>query len=283
MDVAKVVAVLMTNGGDLETYEGLEKFENQPLPFLAIPTTAGTGSEATPFAVITVKARNYKMTIMSYRFLPKVALLDPSVISTVPPAVAAACGMDALTHAIESFTNTIACAPTDALGAEAIRLISKYLRSYVANRGNVEAAAGMLVASTLAGIAFGVVRLGDCHAMAHPVSGFYDVAHGVANAILLPHIMEFNALADNGKFKRIAALMGEDVDRLTDREAAPLAIEAVQKLSADINIPKTLSEVGVKEEGIPQMSIDAMASGNVKINPRATTLKDIENLFYSAM
>lgn len=141
----------------------------------------------------------------------------------------------------------------------------------------------MLVASNLAGIAFGIARLGNCHAMAHPLGGFFNIAHGVANAILLPHIMEFNMLADRGKFKRIAALLGEDVSGLTDLEAAPLAVEAVKKLSKDIGIPATLSEVGVKEEAIPQMSKDAMLSGNVKINPRSTTLQDVENLFRAAM
>ncbi|NLG32479.1 MAG: iron-containing alcohol dehydrogenase [Syntrophomonadaceae bacterium] len=283
MDVAKAVAILVTNGGDLDGYEGADKFSNDPLPLIAIPTTAGTGSEVTPFAVITIKARNYKMTVLSNRILPRVAILDPLVIGTVPAPVAAACGMDALTHAIEAFINQVASPATDAMAVEAMRLIGKYLRAYVANRQNLEAAGGMLVASNLAGIAFGIARLGNCHAMAHPLGGFFNIAHGVANAILLPHIMEFNMLADRGKFKRIAALLGEDVSGLTDLEAAPLAVEAVKKLSKDIGIPATLSEVGVKEEAIPQMSKDAMLSGNVKINPRSTTLQDIENLFKSAM
>jgi len=283
MDVAKAIAVLMTNGGNLDEYEGVDKFENDPLPFLAIPTTAGTGSEVTTFSVITIRARNYKMTIVSTRILPRVAILDPVVLKTVPAHVAAACGMDALTHAIESYINLVASPATDAFGAEAMRLIGKYLRQYVANRSNMEAAAGMLVASNLAGVAFGIARLGNVHAMAHPLGGFFNVPHGVANAILLPHVMKFNMLADDGKYKRIAELLGEDVSRLTDLEAAPLAIEAVEKLSAAIGIPKTLTEVGVKEDKIPAMSADAMASGNVNINPRATTLQDIENLYRGAM
>lgn len=283
MDVAKAIAVLMTNGGNLDEYEGVDKFENDPLPFLAIPTTAGTGSEVTTFSVITIRARNYKMTIVSTRILPRVAILDPVVLKTVPAHVAAACGMDALTHAIESYINLVASPATDAFGAEAMRLIGKYLRKYVANRSNMEAAAGMLVASNLAGVAFGIARLGNVHAMAHPLGGFFNVPHGVANAILLPHVMKFNMLADDGKYKRIAELLGEDVSRLTDLEAAPLAIEAVEKLSAAIGIPKTLTEVGVKEDKIPAMSVDAMASGNVLINPRATKLEDIEDLYCGAM
>jgi alcohol dehydrogenase class IV len=283
IDVAKAIAILMTNGGVLDEYEGLDKFKNDPLSVLAIPTTAGTGSEVTPFAVITIRARNYKMTIMSYRILPKVAILDPNVLTTVPPHVAAACGMDALTHAIESFINLASSPVTDAFGAEAIRLIGKYLRNYVANRKDMEAAAGMLVASTLAGVAFGIGRLGDVHAMAHPLGGYFNIPHGVANAILLPRVMKFNMLADCGKYRRIAQLLGENVSGLNEREAAQLAVEAVEKLSADIGIPKTLSEVGVTEDKIPAMAKDAMLSGNILVNPRTTTLEDVENLYRSAM
>src|SRR5665648_354627 len=253
MDVAKAIAVLMTNGGDLTSYEGADKF------------------------------RNYKMSIASTRILPKVALLDPTVLNTLPPQIAAACGMDALTHAVESYINRASSPVTDAFGVEAIRLIGKYLRPFVANRANMEAAAGMMVASTLAGIAFCIARLGNVHAMAHPLGGFFNVPHGVANAILLPHVMKFNMLADNGKYKRIAELLGEDVNRLTDMEAAPLAVQAILKLSAAIGIPKNLTDVGVKEDKIAQMSVDAMASGNVKINPRVTVLADIEALYRGAM
>ncbi|MDD2388733.1 MAG: iron-containing alcohol dehydrogenase [Desulfobacterales bacterium] len=283
MDVAKTAAILMTNGGNLDKYEGVDKFEKDPLPILAIPTTAGTGSEVTPFAVITIRARNYKMTIVSYRFLPKVAFLDPTVLTSIPPHIAASCGMDALTHAIESYTNLVASPFTDAFGAEAIRLIGKYLRAFVANRADMEAAGAMCVASNLAGIAFGIARLGNVHAMAHPLSGFFNVPHGVANAIILTKVMEYNMLADHGKYKRIAALMGEDVSGLSDLEAAPIAIEAVQNLADDVGIPKTLTEVGVKKDKIEEMAKDAMLSGNVKINPRMSTLKDIINLYLSAM
>lgn len=283
MDVAKAIAVLMTNGGDLTSYEGADKFTNDALPIIAIPTTAGTGSEVTTFAVITIKSRNYKMSIASTRILPKVALLDPTVLNTLPPQIAAACGMDALTHAVESYINRASSPVTDAFGVEAIRLIGKYLRPFVANRANMEAAAGMMVASTLAGIAFCIARLGNVHAMAHPLGGFFNVPHGVANAILLPHVMKFNMLADNGKYKRIAELLGEDVNRLTDMEAAPLAVQGILKLSAAIGIPKNLTDVGVKEDKIAQMSVDAMASGNVKINPRVTVLADIEALYMGAM
>lgn len=283
MDVAKSAGILMTNGGSLESYEGADKFSNPILPTICIPTTAGTGSELTPFAVITILAKHYKMTIYSSKCLPQVALLDPTLLSTVPPAVAAACGMDALTHAVESFINSATSPITESYASGAMRLIGKYLRAYVANRKNLEAAGAMLVASSMAGISFGVARLGDVHAMAHPLGGFFGVPHGVANAVLLPHVMRFNLLADNGKYRRIAELLGEDTSGLSDREAAPLAISAVEELANDVGIPKSLSAIGVTKDLIPAMSADAMKSGNVLINPRQTTIKDIENLFLAAM
>ncbi|MHB9097939.1 MAG: iron-containing alcohol dehydrogenase [Syntrophales bacterium] len=283
MDVAKAVGILMTNGGDLESYEGPNKFENQMLPMIGIPTTAGTGSELTPFVVITIRAKHYKMTIFSIKSLPQVALLDPTLLSTVPPQVAAACGMDALTHAVESFINLQASPVTDAYACEAMRLIGKYLRAYVANRENLTAAGTMMVASSLAGVSFGVARLGNVHAMAHPLGGFFDLPHGMANAILLPHVMRYNLLADSGKYRRIAELLGEDCSGLSDREAARIAIDAVVELSRDIGIPKSLSEVGITEDLISSMSADVMKSGNILINPRHTTLRDIENLFKAAM
>lgn len=283
IDVAKAIALLMTNGGDLESYEGPEKYKNAPLPTICVPTTAGTGSETTAMTVITVKARNYKMTILGKNMLPNVALLDPSIFGKMPPFIAASTGMDALTHAVESYINLISNPFTDAYGVEAIRLIGKYLRHFVAQASDLEAATGMLVASNLAGIAFGQVRLGNCHAMAHPLGGFCDVPHGVANSILLPHTMKFNMLADHGKYKVIAHLLGEDVSRMTDLEAAPLAVEAVEKLSKDIGIPENLGLYGVTEDLVPQMSKDAMLSGNIAINPRVTKLADIEALYRAAL
>jgi alcohol dehydrogenase len=283
MDVAKATAILMTNGGNLDDYEGADKFENNPIPVLAIPTTAGTGSEVTPYAVITIEKRNYKMTILSSRLLPRVAILDPMVLTSIPPHIAASTGIDAFIHAFESFINRVASPVTDAYGAEAMRLIGKYIRVFVANRQNMEAAAGMMVASNLAGVAFAIARLGNIHAMAHPLGGFFNVPHGVANAILLPHVAKFNMLADDGKYKRVAAFLGEDVTMMTDRDAAPLAVEVIERLCSDVGIPKTLTEVGVTEDKIPDMARDAMLSGNVLINPRSTTLDDIIALYTAAM
>jgi alcohol dehydrogenase len=283
MDVAKATAILMTNGGNLDDYEGADKFEKNPIPLVAVPTTAGTGSEVTPYAVITIAKRNYKMTILSSRLLPRVAILDPMVLTSIPPHVAASTGIDAFIHAFESFINRVASPVTDAYGAEAMRLIGKYLRLFVANRENREAAAGMMIASNLAGVAFAIARLGNIHAMAHPLGGFFNVPHGVANAILLPHVAKFNMLADEGKYKRVAGFLGEDVSMMMDRDAALLAVEAIEKLCGDVGIPKTLKEVGVTEDKIPDMARDAMLSGNVLINPRSTKLDDIIALYTAAL
>lgn len=283
MDVAKAAGILMTNGGDLESYEGANRFAKRMLPMVCVPTTAGTGSELTPFSIITIRARNYKMSIYGDGCLPQVALLDPLFVSTVPPLVAAACGMDALTHAVESFINSAGSPVTDAYACEAIFLIGKHLRAYVANRKDTEAGGAMLVASSLAGVAFGIARLGDAHAMAHPLGGFFDVPHGVATAILLPHVMRFNLLADCGKYARVAQCLGEDTSGASDREAARLAIAAVEELCLDLGLPRTLAEVGVAEDAIAAMSADAMKSGNIAVNPRQTTIEDIEGLYRAAM
>lgn len=283
IDVAKGAAIILTNGGHINDYNGINKVQKPTLPLICVPTTAGTGSEVTPFAVITQRENKYKMTIGSPYCLPKVALLDPYMVSTVPSKVAAACGMDALTHAIESYVNKVASPITDALGAQAMRMIHQHLRAYVADRGNIEAASGMIVASLLAGIAFGVARLGNVHAMAHPLGGFFDVPHGVANAILLPKVMAWNLIGAIDKFAEIAVFLGKNIHGLSKMEAARAAVVAVEELMADIEIPKSLSEVGVKEEAIPAMAIDAMKSGNVLINPRTTTVKDIEYLFRISM
>ncbi|MCF8042762.1 MAG: iron-containing alcohol dehydrogenase [Desulfarculaceae bacterium] len=202
------IAILATNPGELTDYEGVDKFTNGPLPIYAIPTTAGTGSEVTPFAVITNRSQKFKVPIGSRRILPRKAILDPCLLAGLPASVAAVTGMDALTHAMEAFISLEASLISDAFAEKAIRLIGKNLRLFVANRKNLHAAEAMLMASTLAGLAFAQARLGVVHAMAHPLGGFFDMPHGIANAILLPHVLQFNRLACPAKFQRMAALLG---------------------------------------------------------------------------
>ena len=199
LDVAKAVGVVAKYGGKITDYEGGGKVPGEIIPLIAIPTTAGTGSEVTAFSVITDHSRNYKLTVFSYDILPKYAILDPELIMTAPSSVAAACGIDALIHALEAYISTAASPFTDAMSEKAMELIGKNIRRYVANRSDEEAAEAMLVGSLFAGISFSFARLGNVHAMSHPVSAFFDVSHWGANRILLPTALEYNKLSDSGK------------------------------------------------------------------------------------
>lgn len=282
MDVAKAVGVVAKYGGSITDYEGADKVPGDIIPLIAIPTTAGTGSEVTAFSVITDHSRQYKLTVFSYKILPTYAILDADLITTVPAGVAAACGMDALIHALEAYISTAASPFSDAMAEKAMELIGGHIRRYVANRGDLEAAQAMLVGSLFAGIAFSFARLGNVHAMSHPVSAHFNVAHGVANAILLPTIVDYNALADHGKYRKIYNYIAEIPLGKDEFESFMLADE-IRDLNDILGIPATLGEVGVKAEAIPAMAADAMKSGNIAVNPRSSRLEDIEMLYRKAM
>ena len=256
------------------------------LPWIAITTTAGTGSEVTVAAVITDTKRNYKLSVLGPQISPDYAVLDPELIMTAPASVAAACGVDALIHAMESYINTDANPFSKAMAEAAMSLIGGNIRAFVGNRGNADAACAMMLGSCLAGIAFANNRLGDIHAMSHPVSAFFNVPHGVANAVLMPKIFEFNAICADERYAKIYEYVtgkkaGEDF-------VPQMTCDALAQLNADLGIPAHFADVAqVKanggaarfEELIPQMAIDAMKSGNVTVNPRATTVKDVEALY----
>ena len=280
MDVAKAVGVLAKYGGSITEYEGGGKVPGDIIPLVAVPTTAGTGSEVTAFSVITDHSRNYKLTVFSYKLIPSYAILDPDMITSLPASVAAATGVDAMVHALEAYLSAAASPFSDAMAEKALELIGGNIRAFVANRSNVEAAKAMLAGSLFAGIAFSWARLGDVHAMAHPLGGFFNVPHGVANAILLPVVVDYNALADTGKYEKIYRYIAKDPEEkfTTDMLAAE-----IRSLTASLGIPKNLTEVGVTEDKIPAMAQDAMKSGNIAVNPRSTTQKDIENLYKKAM
>lgn len=282
LDVSKAVGVLSTFGGEITQYEGLNKVPGPIVSIIAIPTTAGTGSEVTASSVITDEARNYKFSIVSYETLPKYALLDPELIMTAPASIAAACGVDALIHAIEAYLSKQASPFSDAMAEKAMELIGKNLRNFIKDRKNEAAAAGMMLGSNFAGIAFAWARLGNVHAMSHPVSAFYHVPHGIANSVLLPIVMEYNAVTDKGRYEKIYNYIKENNDIATDFKPEVL-IEALKKLNSDLEIPNSLKELGVKEEAIVEMAIDAMKSGNVLANPRTTTLEDMIQLYKNAM
>ncbi|ADO81845.1 iron-containing alcohol dehydrogenase [Ilyobacter polytropus] len=282
LDVSKTVGVLTTHGGDIRDYEGTDKVPGPIVPIIAIPTTAGTGSEVTASSVITDESRNYKFSIVSYETLPKYAVLDPELIMTAPASIASSCGVDALIHAIEAYLSKNASPFTDAMAEKAMELIGKNLRKFVANRKDEEAACGMMSGSNFAGISFAWARLGNVHAMSHPVSAFCHVPHGVANSVLLPTVMEFNALVDNGRYEKIYNYIREGNEEVRDFKPEML-VEALKKLNEDLGIPKSLSEVGVKEHMIEDMAKDAMKSGNVLANPRETSLNDMIELYKKAI
>ena len=282
MDVAKAVGVLATYGGSITQYEEAHKVPGPIVPMIAIPTTAGTGSEVTAFSVITDTARSYKLTVFSYELLPRYALLDPNMITSVPPSVAAACGVDALIHALEAYVSLGASPFSDAMAEKAMALIGGNIRRFVANRRDIEAASAMMSGSMFAGIAFAWARLGNVHAMSHPVSAYFGVAHGIANAILLPVVVEYNALADKGRYEVIYNYIREKKEPATDFTPQMLADE-LRSLNRQLGIPESLSAVGVTEDKIPAMAEDAMKSGNIAVNPRQTTLRDVIALYHRAM
>ena len=283
MDVAKTSGVLVNHGGKITDYFIGEKPVPGPIPFLlCVPTTYGTASEVTPFAVIT-DDNHFKGTVPGPHVIPDVGILDANMAVALPLPIAAATGMDALTHAIESYVSLMSNPISEGMALHAIRLISQNLRQAAYSDHNHEATQNMIIGSTMAGFAFSQTRLGNVHAMSHPVGGHYGVPHGIANSILLTRIMTYNRYACPEKFADIAAAMGEDVDGLGAVDASVLAVEAVQNLSDDVGIPATLGEAGAKAEGIHVMAEDAMKSGNIQVNPRKTTIKDVIALYEESM
>ena len=281
LDVAKAVAVIASYGGNITDYEGGGKVPGPVVPMIAIPTTAGTGSEVTAFSVITDHSRNYKLTVVSNYLLPAYAILDPELITTVPKSTAAACGIDAMVHALEAFISKAASPFSDLFAKEALRLIGTSIRDYVLDRSNLAACESMLTGSLFAGIAFSHARLGDVHAMSHPVSAYFDVAHGVANAVLLPTIVDYNMTYASEKYKYIYDCICEKP--LDDDSFTPEMLAAeIRVLNDELGIPSSLSEVGVDSSLFDKMADDAMKSGNILVNPRPTTKKDILALYAQA-
>lgn len=282
MDVAKAVGILARYGGRITDYEGNHKVPGPIEPIIAIPTTAGTGSEVTASAVITDTSRNYKLSVFSYENIPKYAILDPTLIMSAPASIAASCGVDALIHAIEAYISRNATPFSDAMAEKAMELIGAHLRRFVANRQDEEAACAMMLGSTFAGMSFAWARLGNVHAMSHPVSAYFNVPHGVANSILLPNVMEFNALADHGRYEVIYNYIKEGTEPAIDF-TPDMLVEELRHLNAQLGIPSGLAAAGVTADKIPAMADDAIKSGNIPANPRATTVKDLIRLYEKTM
>ncbi len=279
LDVAKAAGVLAVYGGRITDYEGGGKVPGPIMPVIAIPTTAGTGSEVTPFAVITDHSRNYKLSVSSSYLLPSCAILDPELIASVPEKTAAACGVDALVHALEAYLSLAASPFSDMFALKALQMIGSSLRAYVADRS--QEAEAMLLGSLFAGIAFSHARLGNVHAMSHPVSAYFNVPHGMANAVLLPTVVEYNEQAAQGKYYDIYRCVAED--SVSEKEFVPsMLVEALRLLNRELGIPLCLREAGVQEAYFDAMADDAMKSGNIAVNPRRTTKEDVLALYHKA-
>ena len=282
IDTAKSAALLVTNGGYLKDYAGVNKVVKPILPLIAVPTTAGTGSEVTIFAVMSDPDKQEKFTISSALIAPAVAVLDPLLTLKLPPSVTAFTGMDALTHAIEAFTSSIAQPATDALALSAIKLILKHLPVAVGRGDNIMARDGMLQASLLAGIAFNNAFLGLAHAIASPLGGHFHVPHGLANAVMLPYVMEYNLPTAVRRYAEIGRALGLQAVGDTPRAVAEKTVAAITQLARDINIPEKLSNIGAKEELLPLVARDALKSIQLKFNVRNASEKEILALLQKA-
>lgn len=281
-DCAKGIGLVVSNGGEIYDYEGVDKSSNPMVPLMAINTTAGTASEITRFCIITDTRRKVKMAIVDWRVTPQIAINDPELMKGMPPALTAATGMDALTHAIEAYVSTAANPLTDAAAIKAIKMIRHYLPKAVANGDYMTARDAMAYGQYLAGIAFNNASLGYVHAMAHQLGGFYNLPHGVCNAILLPYVERFNLIGNLDRFKDIAVAMGENVDGLSTHEAALKAIESIRTLSAEVGIPGTLKELGVKPEDFEIMAENAKKDACQATNPRKATKEQVIEIFRQA-
>ncbi|SWW97839.1 alcohol dehydrogenase [Klebsiella pneumoniae] len=281
-DCGKGIGIAATHEGDLYQYAGIETLTNPLPPIVAVNTTAGTASEVTRHCVLTNTETKVKFVIVSWRNLPSVSINDPLLMIGKPAALTAATGMDALTHAVEAYISKDANPVTDAAAMQAIRLIARNLRQAVALGSNLQARENMAYASLLAGMAFNNANLGYVHAMAHQLGGLYDMPHGVANAVLLPHVARYNLIANPEKFADIAELMGENITGLSTLDAAEKAIAAITRLSMDIGIPQHLRDLGVKEADFPYMAEMALKDGNAFSNPRKGNEQEIAAIFRQA-
>ncbi|WHY67306.1 iron-containing alcohol dehydrogenase [Neobacillus sp. SuZ13] len=282
IDTAKGIAAMATNPGHILEYEGVGKISNNPLPIIAIPTTAGTGSEATNSTVVTNKETSFKLGVLSSLLFPNLAILDSALILRLPQEITAATGMDALTHAIESYTSKTASPVSQAFAMQAIKMIGENLtRSYFVGT-DIESRENMLVASLLAGVAFSQSRLGNVHAISHTFGGVFNIPHGIANAALLPFVMKFNLPACADQYREIAIALGRDVSGLSTVQAAEKAIETVIEMNQCMNIPLNIKELGVSLDVLPKLVEDSMRSGNVFVNPRLTKASDIQLIIEKA-
>ncbi|MGY3968616.1 L-threonine dehydrogenase [Aeromonas enteropelogenes] len=282
-DCAKGIALVAANGGNIKDYEGVDRSAKPQLPLIAINTTAGTASEMTRFCIITDEARHVKMAIIDKHVTPLMSVNDPELMLAKPAGLTAATGMDALTHAIEAYVSTIATPVTDASAVMAIQLIAKHLRTAVNQGDDLHAREQMAYAQFLAGMAFNNASLGYVHAMAHQLGGFYDLPHGVCNAVLLPHVQAYNAQVSATRLKDVAGFMGVDVSAMSDEQGAAAAIEAIKALARDVKIPAGLEQLGVKVDDFDTLASNALKDACGFTNPKQASHEEIVAIFCAAM
>lgn len=282
-DCAKGIALVAANGGEIKDYEGVNVSRKPQMPLVAINTTAGTASEITRFCIITDEERHVKMAIVDKNTTPVMSVNDSELMKGMPASLTAATGMDALTHAVEAYVSTIATPITDCTAIKAIELIGQYLRRATGNGADSEAREQMAYAQLLAGMAFNNASLGYVHAMAHQLGGFYDLPHGVCNAVLLPHVQAYNARVRPERLADVAVALGENVSGMSDFEAAERALIAISRLAADVGIPAGLTELGVKEEDFQVLATNALKDACGLTNPKQATLEEIIAIYKAAM
>ncbi len=284
MDTAKAAAILATNGGQARDYQGLDKVPRPGLLKGMIPTTAGTGSEVTFTAVFINEEEQKKAGINSPHLFPEMSVLDPELTLSLPPAVTAFTGMDALAHAVESYTSKAAHSLSEMFSLEGIHLIGRSLRRAVEKGSDLDARSDMLLGSLLAGIGLANAGVTAVHSLSYPLGGRFRVPHGVGNGLLLPAIMEYNALSLPEKFARIAGAMGEGVEGLPVRQGALLAVESVKRLARDVQVPLRLSDLGIPESAFPGMAEEALqVTRPLENNPRPVSLEDAVRIYRSVL
>ena len=281
IDTAKAIGIISNNPdfSDVVSLEGVADTTKKSLPIIALPTTAGTAAEVTINYVITDEQNAKKMVCVDPKDIPVLAIVDAELMSSMPKGLTAATGMDALTHAIEGYITLGAWELTNMFHLEAIKMIAKYLPLAVADGADMEAREKMALAQYVAGMGLSNVGLGLVHGMAHPLGAMFDIPHGVANALLLPYVMQFNMESSMEKYADIAVAMGVDVQNLSLKEKAQAAVDAVRKLSIDVNIPQKLSMLGVDKASLPALSQAALADVCTPGNPRKVELSDILSLY----
>ncbi|MBN1257586.1 MAG: iron-containing alcohol dehydrogenase [Planctomycetes bacterium] len=283
IDAGKAMALVATNGGSAADYEGIEQHTKTPLPLFAIPTTCGTGSEVTGAIVMTNTDTDYKFIIWGLDICPKVAFLDPTFVAGIPKKVMVPTAMDALTHCVESYLSKLATPQSQAMSIAGIKLLGENFVKAANNTSDLDAMLNMLIAADMGGIALASTRLGIVHAMALPPGAMFHVPHGIANAILLPHGLEYNLGSDDAAYCEMAKALGCDLTGLSEAEGAKELVKALKQVVIDVDAPAKFSEVGVTEDKIEAMAKDAMKSSHISVNPKPITEEAVIKLYKQAM